>query len=80
MQIWVHTCAHLHTQYKYTPAHRSMHAHTRAHANTPKHNACMWTYSCSTYINTSKRAFCPFIYLVDEFLACLSFSGKSIIF
>ena len=67
MQIWAHTCAHLHTKYKYTLAHRNMHVHTCSHANTPKHNACMWTYTCK-HINTHTQACILPFHLVDMFL------------
>lgn len=76
MQIWAHTCAHLHTKYKYTLAHRNMHVHTCSHANTPKHNACMWTYTCK-HINTHTQACILPFHLVDMFLACLSSVGKN---
>ena len=46
------------------------------HTNMGTH-LCTPTHTIQIYTCTQKHAFCPFIYLVDMFLACLSSVGKN---
>ena len=74
-----HLCTPTHTIQIYTCTQK----HVCTHVHMPTHPNIMHVCGhihVNTYIDTNKHAFCPFIYLVDMFLACLSSVGKNNLF
>lgn len=79
----MHTCkygyTHVHTYTHDTNTHLLKETSMYTHVRTPTHPNIMHAYGrihVNTYVSTHKGALCPFIYLADTFLACLSSVGK----